>query len=318
MSDLSRDRAGRTAGRRVLYRALHFAVPVLLIALVLRYIGTGDVLGHLTAADPVLVLAGLLAAQVQIVACALRWRFTAGRLGAQIGTMRALGEYYLSGLINMTVPGGVVGDAARVVRTRAEGGFEVAAQAVVIERFAGQLSLGAVLFTGVLLSGSTALQLTALGVAGSLLCLVLLLRWVRPALLRRAIGRVGERFMEALKRSWFDRGAAAPQVALSLVVVAANLASFGFAAAATGTRLDLAEALFAVPMILAAMLIPFSIGGWGYREGAAAAVFPLIGASAAAGVGASLLFGALILVANLPGLLVLLTRPRQAPGEASG
>lgn len=318
MSDLSRDATGPAKGRRVLYRALHIFVPIVLIGLVLRSIGTSEVLGHLIASDPVLVVGGLLAAQVQIVACAFRWRFTAGRLGAQIGTMRALGEYYLSGLINMTVPGGVVGDAARVMRTRTEGGFEVAAQAVVIERFAGQLSLGAVLFAGLLLSGITALQVAALSVAGGLLCLVLLLRLVRPASLRRAIGQVGQRFMEALKRSWFDRGAAAPQVALSLVVVVANLATFGFAAAATGTRLDLAEALFAVPMILAAMLIPFSIGGWGYREGAAAAVFPLIGASAAAGVGASLLFGALILVANLPGLLVLLTRPRQAPGEASG
>jgi uncharacterized membrane protein len=56
------------------------------------------------------------------------------------------------------------------------------------------------------------------------------------------------------------------------------------------------------------MLVPLSVAGWGYREGAAAAVFPLIGASAAAGVSASVVFGAVMLGASLPGLAGLLVR----------
>jgi len=58
--------------------------------------------------------------------------------------------------------------------------------------------------------------------------------------------------------------------------------------------------------------IPFSVAGWGYREGAAAVVFPLIGHSAALGVSASVVFGVVVLIANLPGTLVLLTRQDDA------
>ena len=116
------------------------------------------------------------------------------------------------------------------------------------------------------------------------------------------------RFLAAIRESWFDCRAACKQVALSLLVVALNVAAFVLAARATGAALDPADALLAVPLVLAAMLVPLSVAGWGYREGAAAAVFPLIGASAAAGVSASVMFGAVVLVASLPGLAVLLLR----------
>ena len=119
---------------------------------------------------------------------------------------------------------------------------------------------------------------------------------------------VVRRFLAAVRQSWFDRRAAPLQVALSLLIVALNLAAFVLAARATGVALDPADALLAVPLVLAAMLVPLSVAGWGYREGAAAAVFPLIGASAAAGVSASVVFGAVVLVASLPGLAVLLVR----------
>jgi hypothetical protein len=59
-------------------------------------------------------------------------------------------------------------------------------------------------------------------------------------------------------------------------------------------------ALVLVPLILAAMLIPLTVGGWGWREGAAAALFPLAGASSVAGVSAGIVFGGAILLSVLP------------------
>jgi hypothetical protein len=95
------------------------------------------------------------------------------------------------------------------------------------------------------------------------------------------------------------------------MIVAANLAGFAFAAQAVGGQIGLPQVLYAVPMILAAMLVPLSVAGWGYREGAAAAVFPLIGASAATGVSASVVFGCVILVAGLPGIAVMFLRHQE-------
>lgn len=298
----------KTRYGRLLYRAAHVVVPVLLIILVVRSVGAGEVAARLSEAKVGWIIASLVACSVQIVLCALRWKATAAPLGAPISTATAVSEYYFSSVINATVPGGVVGDAIRAVRSRGAAGLESAAQGVILERLAGQIALGAVLLAGLLLSGVAWLQaagglaLAAVAGAGGL---VALLRW-RGA--ERLLPGVIRRFLSAMRLSWSGRRRAGVQIVLSLGIVAANLAGFVFAARATGATIGFPEMLYAVPLILAAMLIPFSVGGWGYREGVAAAIFPLIGGSAAAGVGASMIFGAVLLVASLPGAAVLLLR----------
>ena len=95
--------------------------------------------------------------------------------------------------------------------------------------------------------------------------------------------------------------------------MACNLATVAFCARAAGTELGLMAALTIVPIMLLVMVLPISVAGWGLREGAAAALWPVIGASAASGVAASIAFGLVILVASLPGLAVMM-----APGRITG
>jgi hypothetical protein len=63
------------------------------------------------------------------------------------------------------------------------------------------------------------------------------------------------------------------------------------------------------------MLIPLSFSGWGLREGAAAALFPVAGLTAAQGLATSVAFGLVFLIAVLPGLVPLWLRPPGA-GES--
>jgi hypothetical protein len=49
------------------------------------------------------------------------------------------------------------------------------------------------------------------------------------------------------------------------------------------------------------MLIPISVSGWGLREGAAAALLPIAGATASGGLAASVAFGLTFIAAVLPG-----------------
>jgi hypothetical protein len=60
------------------------------------------------------------------------------------------------------------------------------------------------------------------------------------------------------------------------------------------------------------MLIPLSISGWGFREGAAAALLPLAGATASGGLASSVAFGLTFIAAVLPGLVFVWLKP-QAP-----
>src|SRR6056297_1937847 len=130
------------------YRALHVLVPLALVTVVLSAVGAEDVLSRLRSAEPGWILAALGACSAQTLLSALRWRLTAERLGARMSLGDAVSEYYLSSLVNTTMPGGMVGDAVRAVRTRGAAGLERAAQAVVIERLAGQIAVGSVLLLG--------------------------------------------------------------------------------------------------------------------------------------------------------------------------
>lgn len=101
------------------------------------------------------------------------------------------------------------------------------------------------------------------------------------------------------------------QIVLSAGTTLCNLAAFAFCARAVGVVLPPVVILALVPLILFTMLIPLTISGWGVREGAAAALFPLAGATASEGFAASVAFGLVLLVAVLPGLLTLWLRSQE-------
>jgi uncharacterized membrane protein YbhN (UPF0104 family) len=100
-------------------------------------------------------------------------------------------------------------------------------------------------------------------------------------------------------------------VALSFATTGCNVAAFALCARAVGAPLPLGAVLGLVPLILFTMLIPLTVAGWGLREGAAAALFPVAGASAEAGLAASIAFGLVFVAAVLPGALGLM-RPARA------
>ena len=297
--------------RATLIRLAQAAVACALLVLLWRVADGAQALDLLRGADPLWLGAALLALAAQTVLSALRWRLTAARLGLQMGAGRAVAEYYLAQLVNQALPGGVLGDAGRALRARGSAGLLVSGQAVVIERLAGQAALLAALALGLALGGRMlppGLLLPVLMVLGIAALLPLAL-WAARAL-PGALGRAARSFAGACARALLGRDTLPRQLGLSLGTVACNLAAFAFCARATGTTLPLAAILTLVPLILLTMVLPLTIGGWGLREGAAAALFPLAGASAAAGLATSIAFGLMLLVSVLPGLVALWPVPR--------
>jgi hypothetical protein len=65
-----------------------------------------------------------------------------------------------------------------------------------------------------------------------------------------------------------------------------------------------------VPAILAAAGLPSFLGGFGAREAAAAGLYHLTGLEAADGAAISFVYGAVGLVASVPGILALPWRGR--------
>jgi uncharacterized membrane protein YbhN (UPF0104 family) len=258
------------------------------------------------------------------VFAALRWRVTAAPLGINLTRRLAITEYFLAQLVNTTVPGGVVGDAGRAARSRHHSGLGAAAGAVAIERTIGQLSLCVVLGaafvitlvipTGIVwptgIAVAVASALAAVSVAVAVLAVTVAAGRAQP----RPGGRPA-RVLDGLRRTLVATDVLRAQVALSAATTACILGAFACCVAAVGGRMSIVAIAAVVPLVLLAMLLPMSIGGWGVREGAAVALQPIAGVAAADALAASVAFGIVALAVALPGLFAIWARRRTQRAE---
>ncbi len=122
-------------------RLLRLGVPLVILGLLWSLADGPGALARLAGANWLYLFLAFIAVNLQTLASAWRWHRVAARLGQAIPPGHAVAEYYLSQLVNQSLPGGVLGDAARAVRARHQAGLGIAAKAVIIERLAGQIAM---------------------------------------------------------------------------------------------------------------------------------------------------------------------------------
>jgi len=295
---------------------LRLLAAIVLIVLLLWLIDLQSAWAHLQMTDWRWIAVALLVVQVQVILSALRWKITAARLGQRIALARAVSEYYLATLANLSLPGGVLGDAARIVRNQQAHSLGIAAHGVLLERLAGQLALLLVSIIGwilwpVLMHGSMPelgmrVLLVTLAMIVLLSLIVFLVVKLAPDWITQTIVNVGPSVHAAwiADRQWLLQGC------LSISIVLSYLAVFWLASYALSVPLSPGAIITIVPLVLLSMIIPLSIGGWGVREASAAIMWPLAGMSSEAGVATSVVYALVSSIGCLPGLLSLLSRSR--------
>lgn len=270
-----------------------------------------EAIALLLDANPLLLLAGFMSLSLQTLLSAFRWRLTAAQLGITIGPRRALSEYYLSQIANQSLPGGVLGDAGRVIRSSSQAGWVISAKAVFIERMAGQITLFTLFLVSLVVnlllpvdfSIPQWLLIATLVVLIAIIGLVLSLIGFVRANSSQMAPKIRNLAAEIYK-SLLAENVRWPQLGLSLIAAVLNIFGFIFAAWAIGAEISISISFVVVPIILLAMLVPVSIGGWGIREAMAASLFPLAGALQTEGLASSVGFGLLFLLTSLPGVMV--------------
>jgi uncharacterized membrane protein YbhN (UPF0104 family) len=314
---MTADQALRTAdtSRRITTRRTMWAWARLLggaaiLAVLVWRLGTGPFLDGLRLVDGWSLAAAAGIAVVTTIFSAWRWCLVSRGLGVELPLWPAVGAYYRSQFLNTVLPGGVLGDVHRGVSH----GLDVddlgrGLRAVAWERTAGQV-VQAVLAALVLLTLPSPVRssmpvivvaVLAVGALGA----VLLTRtgphdgtsaWART--LRTAGADVRDALLA--RRTW-------PGIVFaSTVVVTGHTATFLVAAHTAGSTVSLIRMLPLALLVLLAMGVPTSLGGWGPREGAAAWAFAAAGLGASQGVATSVVYGVMTLVASLPGAAVLL------------
>jgi hypothetical protein len=103
------------------------------------------------------------------------------------------------------------------------------------------------------------------------------------------------------------------------VVVVGHAITFVIAARTAGATAPLSQLFPLALLAMLAMALP-SVAGWGPREGATAWAFAAAGLGAELGVATGVVYGVMVLVASLPGALLLVTAwvPRAAVAQTDG
>lgn len=293
---------------------------VVVLGLLVWRFGAAAFLDGVRRLDVTAVAVALGVGVVTTVAAAWRWTVVARGIGLRVPLPAAVASYYRSQLVNVTVPGGVVGDVERAVRHgREPGGLGMAARSVGMERIGGQ-AVQLVLTAAVLLLVPSVFRVVAEWGAAALVALVLVATLGAALVARRpGRGRVGRGLTVAVAdlRSGLLSRRTLPAVLLaSAVVVAGHATVVAVAARTTGVDVGLSTLVPLALVVLAGSAIPANVAGWGPREGVAAWAFAATGLGAGAGVTAAAAYGALVLLAALPGAVVLVgqvVRRRREP-----
>ncbi|HEY7259468.1 MAG TPA: lysylphosphatidylglycerol synthase transmembrane domain-containing protein [Gaiellales bacterium] len=283
------------------------AGAVATLGFVVWRLGTGPFLDGVRAVDARALLAAAGIGVVTTLCCAWRWTVVARGLGVELTLRAAVAGYYRSMFLNLTLPGGVVGDVhrglshGRHVRDVGRG-----LRAVVWERTAGQL-VQAVLTVAVLLALPSPVRASMPLAAAALAAIVagvVLAGRVRPGGGRGRWGRARRAVVLDVRDALAHRRAL-PAIALaSAVVVAGHAVTFLIAARTAGSDASVSRLLPLALLAMLAMVLP-SVAGWGPREGATAWAFGAAGLGADVGVATAVVYGLMALVASLPGAVVL-------------
>ena len=280
-----------------------------LVAVVAR-VGTGPFVHGLLSVDLGSIGAAVLLGAVATGAAAWRWRLIAGRLGVGLPWTTAVALYYRSQFLNSVLPGGVLGDADRAVtHGRSVDSIGRASRAIVIERSVGQavqigLALIVLAFFGREFEG---IVLAAVGAGLAVLVVAGITAAAASARVRKAL-----RYEWDELRAGLGTAAGFARVAFaSAVVCACHVAIFAIATKAVGANVPPEQLVAVTLVVLLAASIPFNVGGWGPREGAAGWAFAVAGLGASAGVAASTLYGVLAFISIAPGAIVFMTHRKE-------
>jgi glycosyltransferase 2 family protein len=290
----------------------------ILAALVAR-LGTGPFRDAIRTINAWSLASAALIAVVTTVCCAWRWSLVARGVGVAVPLRTAIAACYRSQFLNTTLPGGIVGDVHRgLAHGHDAGDLGRGLRAVAWERSAGQL-VQTVLAVVVLLVLPPPMRWAAPVLIGVLVAAVLL----GVVLLRVEPRRGPTRWARSVRAAAADLryGVLAPRawpgiVIASIVVVAGHTATFLIAARTAGVSASTVRILPLAMLVMLAMSVPTNIGGWGPREGVASWAFGAAGLGASQGLATSVVYGVLVLVACLPGGLVLAATSFRQRGPA--
>lgn len=279
---------------KFLGRLAFTAVATLLL---LSHSEVQEVVATLQIADWTALLAALVLVASQFLVATLRWGAILRQLSTEAikltRTAIANGAAYLYGSL---LPSTVGPDLIRVGMMSETVGPRIATYSVVIDRTSGLITLaflilGAMPFFATRIDHDRLVPLALVAIA----CLAgLVILWFASTRKDRTPSRLRQQLFiisNGIKEAFLDRRLRIPVLLGGFGIHLSSVVIIYFIAKAIGVDLPFADCFLIVPASLLIASLPFSINGWGLREGAMAAGFNMLGEPIGGVVVVSVLYG---------------------------
>jgi glycosyltransferase 2 family protein len=301
--------AARRGGQRLLSLAVKVIVTVGALYLASRSVNIGLLVERLARINLPFFGAAVFAVVVQVVLVAVRWQLVVMRLDRQhVPSPRvATAITFSSQFANQFMP--FAGDALRaLLALRAGIRARFSITSAVIDRGLGLVVLLLLTVPSLLLWRlfmpapllSMTMLVVALGLLGGFLSALAmgpsLIAWL-PLRLQGPIDAI----LEDTRLVFLTPATCLRTVGLSVLVHLLSVAIVWVLSLAVATPIPPVTLLVLVPPMLFATMLPFTVSGWGAREGAVVWFLSATGTSPEGALLLSVSFGAALLVAALPG-----------------
>lgn len=289
---------------------VRIVVTVVLFALIFRTIDVKELLATYQDIVPRLLMLGIIFQLLSTTLASYRWYLVMQPLGYTQSFGFFLKSYFKGSFFNQGLPTSIGGDAVRVLDVARLGERKRDAFiGVFIDRVLGLvgllvLNLVVNLFNPELLPKGLFLAINLLIGLGLLGFIVLYLLQRLQFLARWRISRFFMKISRHLSIVMATPKQAAIQMLLSLAVHFLSLLAIFLIGRSVELDFSLTTYLVLVPPAILLTLVPLSLAGWGIREGAMIGLFTLLGADKVTVLSMSILYGIVLIVASLPGLIV--------------
>ncbi|MCG6936192.1 MAG: flippase-like domain-containing protein [Proteobacteria bacterium] len=308
--DISTDTSTRRHQWGVLIRLV---VTLVILGLIFRHIDISSVLQVIRRASlPLLGLAVVFQLFSTLLA-GFRWYLVMHKLEFGQAAPFYIKSYFKGSFFNQGLPTSIGGDAIRVLDVAATGFRKRDAfRGVFIDRILGLVGL---LLLNLLANALQPdllprdlfliLNLIVLGGVAGFIVLIFIhhLHWFNQWRLTRYLLGISTQLytiMHGVNNS-------AVQLTLSVLIHLFSMINIFLIGRSVGLDYDLVTFTVIVPPVILLTLVPISLAGWGVREGAMIGLFTLLGADKSVVLSMSILYGIILVVASLPGLVVYLS-----------
>lgn len=289
---------------------LKLLVSIMLFSIAFRLVDEREMIQLMSNANFSYIILAIFFQVASTSIASYRWSLIMKALNFNLPFSYYLSNYFKGSFFNQALPGSIGGDALRGIDLGKIGYSKKEAFAgIFIDRIVGLsgllvLNLIANLFSENILPFWLYHLINMICIIGISGFIVLSLLHIIPILSKYRMTRIFSSLSLRFRKVYADQKSIVVQIGLSVLIHFLSILSIFEIARSLGLSLPLTTFLVIVPPVFLLTILPISLAGWGIRETAMVGIFMLIGAPKEEILSISIMYGVMLIIASLPGLVV--------------